>query len=88
MIRQKCEKMQECALYKGGLFKQLQIESGTIRSIALLGVNTNNGAKFFMKSYLDNLCFDFARNCEKLNISFLFHAMSNDTECGNLEFSN
>ena len=44
------EKMQECALYKGGLYKQLQIESGTIRSIALLGVNTNNGAKFFMKS--------------------------------------
>ena len=45
----KDEKMQECALYKGGLFKQLQIESGTIRSIALLGVNTNNGANLFMK---------------------------------------
>ena len=38
-----------CTL-QGGLFNQLQIESGTIRSIALLGVNTNNGAKFFMKS--------------------------------------
>ena len=80
--------MQECALYKGGLFKQLQIESGTIRSIALLGVNTNNGAKFFLKSYLDNLCFDFTGNCQKLNILCQFHAMSNGSECGNLEFLN
>ena len=52
MIRQKGEKMQECALYKGGLFKQLQIESGTIRSIALLGVQ-NNGAKGFMNCHYE-----------------------------------